>query len=133
MTLTIRCLALLGVVAVCNEFMRMYFDSRHILLCWAVLCLWILFDASLVAANLTQAERLLAEQTKRNGVLETENMLLITQLAHMRDTHVLLCEIRTRLIHHRHRGHFNGLGGSSDILRAVSNPVTLVSRLASVP
>jgi cell division protein FtsB len=130
MELTIRCLALLGVAAVCNELMSIYFDLRYVLLGWAVLCLWILFDGSLLAADLTQAERLLAEQTKRNGVLETENMLLITQLAHMRDNHVLLCEIRSRLIHHRHRGHFND---SSDILRAASSPVTLVSRLASVP
>ena len=108
-----RCMALLVVSFAINEFMGQYFSSRYILLVWAVLCLWILLDASLVAASLTQAELALKEQAKRNEALHAENMLQAMQMTQITDNHLMLCEIRTRLIHHTQKHKQAGVQNAS--------------------
>ena len=100
---TLECMALFIVSTGLNELMCLYFQSRFVLLVWAVLCIWILLDASLVAASLTQAELALTEQVKRNNTLYAENLLLATRMVKVNDTHLLLCEIRSRLLPHRNK------------------------------
>ena len=121
----LRCMSLLIVSLAINEFTSNYFPSRYVLLGWAVLCIWILLDAALVAASLTQAELLLKEQVRRNDALQAENLKLATHMVNTSDNHLLLCEIRTRLSHQGHR--HKGLGSQSALL-----PIRSTSTLDTV-
>ena len=80
-----------------NELAILYFDSRVILAAWATACLWILFDASLVAVQLTHTEALLQAQYKRNESMHEQNVAFSLQILHNSDNHLLLCELRTKI------------------------------------
>ena len=80
-----------------NELALSYLDSRVILAAWATACLWILFDASLVAVQLTHTEALLQAQYKRNETMHEQNVAFSLQILHNSDNHLLLCELRTKI------------------------------------
>ena len=69
-----RCAVLMCVSMAINELALSYLDSRVILAAWATACLWILFDASLVAVQLTHTEALLQAQYKRNESMHEQNV-----------------------------------------------------------
>ena len=92
-----RYVALFFVSLTINEVATQYFSNRLVLLGWALACLWILFDASLVAVQLTHTEALLKAQIKRNETMYEQNAAFSQQLLHTTDNHVLLCEMRTKL------------------------------------
>jgi hypothetical protein len=86
-----------------NEILFSFVSTRCVLLCWALLCLWILYDSMLVATQLTNTELLLQHQTKLNNILHEQNLAFSTQMIHNQDNHQLLCELRTRLMLHGQR------------------------------
>jgi DNA-binding GntR family transcriptional regulator len=92
-----RYVALFFVSLTINEVATQYFSNRLVLLGWALACLWILFDASLVAVQLTHTEALLKAQNMRNDAMYEQNAAFSQQLLHTTDNHVLLSEIRTKL------------------------------------
>ena len=92
-----RCAVLLCVSMALNELAIVYFDSRVILAAWALACLWILFDASLIAVQLAHTEALLQAQYKRNESMHEQNVAFSLQILHNSDNHLLLCELRTRI------------------------------------
>ena len=96
-----------------NEIMTLYIRPKWVAAWWALACLWVLFDGMVVAAQLTQMEHDLKEQIKRNDALHAQNMVISSQNRQSTDNHVLLCELRTRLIHHGQRLRAHQLAGGS--------------------
>ena len=92
-----RTAALFFVSLTINEVATHYLSNRVVLMAWALACLWILFDGSLVAVQLAQTEALLKAQIKRNEAMYEQNAAFSLQLLQTTDNRVLLCEIRTRL------------------------------------
>jgi len=92
-----RCVGLFFVSLTINEVATYHFSNRLVLLGWALACLWILFDGSLVAVQLTQTEALLKAQIMRNDAMYEQNAAFAQQLLHTTDNHTQLCEIRTKL------------------------------------
>ena len=95
---------------VANELLIRYFESRYICVAWALACLWVLTDGMLVATQLAVTEKAMQDMTRRCEALEIENLLPSNTILKNSENHLLLCEIRQRIILHgqRHRAHSHG-------------------------
>ena len=86
-----------------NEFLLLYFHSRFIGAMWALVCMWILFDGILVAAQLTQSEKSLKEMELRCNAMQAELLVQSNTILNKSDNFLLLCELRQRVILQGHR------------------------------
>ena len=91
------------VSAALNELLLQFCNNHVILVGWALLCLWILFDASFMVTQLERTETALREQVARNNTLHAQNLALSTQLLREGDQHQMLCELRSKIRHAIHK------------------------------
>ena len=70
-----------------------------------MVCLWVLLDVShmLHELDLTKAQLQSRYSQEQLQLLQKQNMELRAAIYHSTETHVLLCEIRHRIIHHDHK------------------------------
>jgi hypothetical protein len=81
-----------------NELMLHLLPPRLIGFAWALLCLWVLFDSTLVGTRVRDLEASATIQEARCTALETQNMHLCRTILFSNDNHLILCEIRQRVI-----------------------------------
>lgn len=81
-----------------NEIALAWTNTHYVCVGWALACMWLMFDAMLAVLDQQEAERGLKTQERHNETLHKQNLLLSETILHNNDNHLLLCELRTRLM-----------------------------------
>ena len=99
----LRFLTLFSIAVYLHEVSVAYIYQKYLNVGWIVVCMWVLLDASYVLQELDLTKAQLQYSQEQMQLLQRQNMELSAAIYHSTETHVLLCEIRHRIIHHDHK------------------------------
>lgn len=99
----LRFLTLFSIAVYLHEVGVGYIYQKYLHVGWILVCLWVLLDASHVLQELDLTKAQLQYSQEQLQLLQKQNMELSAAIYHSTENHVLLCEIRHRIIQHGHK------------------------------